>query len=110
MSGVEPWRQGNGKICADCGELGVASIDRVSGEGWMIAEVFHVVLAIPAIAVDAAHPGDADSGAERKIFCGSGDNFADDLMSGNQARAQSWEIAFDDVKIGAADATGDHAD
>jgi hypothetical protein len=36
------------------------------------------------------------------------DDFADDLMAGDDARVQRRKIALDDVQIGAADAAGDH--
>ena len=61
----------------------------------------------PAIAVDAADPGDADARAGGQ-GCGCAfDDFADDLMAGDDARVEGLEIALDDVEISAADAAGD---
>jgi hypothetical protein len=72
----------------------------------VIAEVFHVVAAEPAIAVHPAHPGDADARSNRQIQGCAFHDFADDLMTGNDAWTDGREIAFDDVEICAADATG----
>jgi hypothetical protein len=72
----------------------------------MIAEVFHLVLAEPAIAVYPAHPGDAYARSDGQVNgCGL-DHFADNLMAGNYARADGRKIALYDVKVGAADAAG----
>jgi hypothetical protein len=76
----------------------------------MVAEVLHVVTAKPAIAVDAADPGDADARADGE-GCGCAFNyFADDLMARNDARMKGLEVALDNVEIGAADAAGDDFD
>jgi hypothetical protein len=73
----------------------------------VVAEVLHAVAAEPAVAVNTADPGDADARAGRE-GCGCAfNNFADDLMAGDDARVQGLEIALDDVKIGAADTAGE---
>ena len=41
---------------------------------------------------------------------GSINHLADDLMAGDEARLNGRQVAFDDVEIGAADATGDDFD
>ena len=41
--------------------LGVASIDRVSSKRRVVAQILHAVVAVPAIPIDAADPGDADA-------------------------------------------------
>jgi hypothetical protein len=71
----------------------------------MIAEVFHLVAAVPAIAVHPSHPGDADARSDRQIRGGAFHHFTHDLMTGDDARLDGRQIALDDVEIGAADAT-----
>ena len=66
--GVEAGGERIGEIGAHRGELGVAAVDGVAGEDGMVAEIFHVVAAEPAIAVDAADPGDADARAGGESF------------------------------------------
>ncbi len=105
--GVEAGGERIGEIGADGGELGVAAVDRVAGEDGVVAEVLHAVTAEPAIAVNAADPGDAGARADGQV-CGCAFNdFADDLMAGDDARVEGRKIALDDVEIGAADAAGD---
>ena len=105
--GIETVGERVGKISADGSELGVAAVDRVAGEDGMVAEVLHVVTAKPAVAVDAADPGDADAHADGR-GCGCAFNdFADNLMAGDDARMEGRKVALDDVEIGAADAAGD---
>ena len=72
----------------------------------MIAEVLHIVAAEPAIAVYPAHPGDAHARSDGQLRGCASDHFADYLMARNDARANGLKIAFDDMEIGAADATG----
>ncbi len=95
------------EIGAHRGELGVAAVDGVAGEDGMVAEVLHVVAAEPAIAVDAADPGDADARACGEHRGCAFDNFADDLMAGDDAWMERREIALDDVEVSAADAAGE---
>jgi hypothetical protein len=40
----------------------------------------------------------------------SGDDFADDLMSGNDSRIARREFSFNDMKVGPADATCEDAE
>src|SRR5579863_2796084 len=108
VDGVEAFGNRVGEIGADGGVLGVAAIDGVAGEDGMIAEVLHLVGAIPAVAVDAADPGDAGACAEGEFRRSAFDDFADDLVTGDDARADGGKIAFNDVEIGTADAAGDH--
>ena len=73
----------------------------------MIAEVLHVVAAEPAIAVYPTHPGDAHARSKGQILGCAFHHLADDLMTGDDARPNWREIAFNDMEIGAADATCD---
>jgi hypothetical protein len=104
---VEARRQWNGEIGANRHILRIAAVHRVAGKYGMIAEVLHLVAAEPAIAVHAAHPGDAHARSDGQVRGCAFHHFADDLMAGNNARPDGRQIAFDDVEIGAADATGD---
>src|ERR1700733_3737461 len=70
----------------------------------MIAEVFHGVTAKPAISINPAHPGDSDAGTYRQIRGRVLHHLADDLMTGNHAWPEGWQISFDDVQIRAAHA------
>ena len=58
---IEPLWQGVGEVFAHKGKLCVPAIDGVSGECRMIAKIFHLMFAEPAIAIDATHPGDTDA-------------------------------------------------
>ena len=110
VDGVEAGGQRVGEVGAGEGVLGVAAVDGVAGEDGVVAEVLHAVAAEPAVAVDAADPGDADARAERKLGGGAVDDFADDLMAGDDARVERRKVALDDVEVGAADAAGEDAE
>jgi hypothetical protein len=73
----------------------------------MIAQVLHVVATEPAIAVDPTHPGNANARSNGQFRGCALYHLADDLMTGDDARLNGRKIAFDDVEIGAADATRD---
>ena len=107
---VEAGRQRVAEVGADEGELGVAAVDGVAGEGGVVAEVLHGVGAEPAGAVDAAHPGDADARAEGELGRGAFDDLADDLVAGDEAGLERRKVALGDVQVGAADAAGDDAE
>ena len=109
MDGVQILRQGIREIGPRYRVFGVSAIYCVAGKGWPIAKVFHRVTAIPTIAICTAHPGNAHAGADRRLRAFSGDNFADDLVAGNQLLAKRGQIAFDNVQVGPADATGENA-
>ena len=98
------------EVGAGEGELGVAAVDGVAGEDGVVAEVFHAVGAEAAGAVGAAHPGDADAGADGEVGGGAVDDFADDLVAGDDGGCERWEIALDDVEVGAADSAGEDAE
>jgi hypothetical protein len=67
------------------------------------------VTAIPAVAVHAAHPGNAHARADRRFLTLACDDFANNLVAGNQLRPQRRQVVFHDVQIGAAHATGEDA-
>jgi len=96
------------EVGAGEGVLGVASVDRVAGEDGIVAEVFITHTAEAAGAVCAAHPGDADSGADGELGGGAVDDFADDLVTGNNSRVTWRELTLHNMKISAADRTCEH--
>jgi hypothetical protein len=65
-------------------------------------------MAVPAIAIDAAHPRNADARSQRQFRGRTFDYFSDDLMARNQARSKRRKISFHDVKVSATDSAGDH--
>ena len=70
-----------GEVGADEGVLGVTSVDGVTGEGEVVAEIFFAASAEGAGAVGASDPGDADAHADGTIGCGAVDDVADDLVA-----------------------------
>jgi hypothetical protein len=68
------------------------------------------MLAEPAIAIGATHPGDAYAGAGGDVGGGSVDYFADDLVAGDEAGTEWREITFNDVEVGAANSAGQNAE
>ncbi len=89
--------------------FGVTAIYRVAGECGRVAEIFETEATIAAGAVGSTHPGDADASAGRKFGGGSGNNFADDLMAGDEWRTMQRQFAFYDVEISATDSAGANA-
>jgi hypothetical protein len=65
----------------------------------VVAEILHAVIAVPAIAVDAAHPGNADARSHWQFVGRAVDYFSDDLMARNKTWPKRWKISFDDVKV-----------
>ena len=85
MSSKPPGR-GNVKSVPRESVFRVAAVHRVARENWPIAQIFHLVAAIPAIAIHTAHPGNAHARSHRRFRAVACDNFADDLVTGNQLR------------------------
>src|SRR5690242_3990811 len=121
----------NGKAEVGAGErvFSVAAVNCVAGKGREIAEIFHIATAIGACAVGAANPGNADARARPETSCRASlnwagvdvrsytvtagvnvarDDFADDLMTGNNSRITWREFTLDNMKISAADPTCEH--
>jgi hypothetical protein len=120
------------KVGAGKGVAGVPSVHGVTSEGGEVAQVFHIAAAVKAGAVGAAQPRNPDAGAfcgrtdgeSRLSRVGDGtlvgqecpthtirgrfkvasDDFADDLVSGDETWIARREFTFYDVQIGAADA------
>src|SRR5207249_12193979 len=93
------------------GELGVAAINRVTGEFCAIAKIFAVRPAISALTIGPAKPWNADAIANRKSIHALIDLFepADNLMTENQWKFWIGQFAIDNVKIGPANRAGINA-
>jgi hypothetical protein len=102
--------RGGDEVGADDGVFGVAAVDGVAGEGGVVAEVFFLATAEGAAAVGAAAPGDADASAGGEFGGGSFDDFADDLVAEDEGLVDEWQVAFEDVEVGAADSAGEDAE
>jgi hypothetical protein len=67
------------------------------------------VTTVPAIAIDAAHPGNTGARSERQIRGRAFDHFAHDLMTGNELRSKRWQISLHDVQVSATNAASNYA-
>jgi hypothetical protein len=88
--------------------FGVAAVDCVSSESWRVTEIFETMLTIPTLPVSAADPGDAYAATNGKVWIPPFHDFTYNLMTRNDSFTTHRQFAFDDVKIGAANATGSH--
>jgi hypothetical protein len=61
MCVIQVWGQRECKVRAHKDVFGIATVYTVSGENRLVAKILHAVMAVPAIAIDAAHPGNADT-------------------------------------------------
>ncbi len=87
--------------------FGIATIHCVARERRFVAEILHATTAIRAIAINATHPGNADTGSSRQFQGRAFDYFSHDLMARSQARAKRRKISFNDVKVSATHSAGD---
>jgi hypothetical protein len=99
---IQAGGQREGEVCARQGVLGVASIDRISRKDRPIAEIFHPVAAVPAIAIDTANPGDTGTGSQRQLGRRASGHLSHDLMAGDKVRANRRQIPFGDVQVSTA--------
>jgi len=83
-----------------------APVDRVPGEGGRIAEVLKTTTAVWTLAIGAAQPRDPNPRAERQVPGSASDNFADNLVARHQTVPNWWQLAFDHMQVGSADAAG----
>src|SRR5262245_46018002 len=84
LSVLQLFRQGVDKVPARYSIFPITSINRIAGEYWCVAKIFHPMAAKRASAVHAAEPRNSDSRAERQPGTLSLYNLADNLVSGNQ--------------------------
>jgi hypothetical protein len=66
------------------------------------------MMAKPAIAIDAANPGNAGTRSKRQIGCRAVNNFAHDLMPRNELRPNCRQILFDDMQVSATNPAGNY--
>src|ERR1700733_14016850 len=107
---VECCGQGKDEISTRERVFRIAAVNAVTGEGRRIAEILQASFAIGTGAVGPAKPGNTDARAEWNFLRGAADHFANDLMTGNHARLYRRQVAFHNVKIGAAKTTGAHSE
>lgn len=103
---IERGRQRKDEVGTSGGELGVTTVHRVAGEGRRVAKILFVIAAVPAGAVGAADPRDADARPEWELGSRTGDDFADDLMAWDYRRATARQFALGNVKVRTADSAG----
>jgi len=111
--------------------FGIASVHGIAGKRREVAQVFHIAATVGAGAVDAAEPGNTDAATfryvagqilissrraafslDRQAACPtrsnlSGNDFADDLVSRDDARIARRQFTLYDVQVGAADAASE---
>ena len=97
MHVIQPGRQRKGELRTHQGILGIASINRISSEGRVIAEILHSVPAVPAFAIYATHPGNTDSRSQRQLCRLPVNHLSDDLMARNELLSDWRKISFDDM-------------
>jgi hypothetical protein len=66
-------------------------------------------MAIPAVAIYATHPGNANSRSERQLLRSAINYLSDDLMAGNEFRLNRRQISFRDVQVRTAHAACNNA-
>jgi|SRR5208337_1168543 len=94
------------EIGANDGEFSIAAICGVTGECGCIAKIFEAEATVLAGTIGSSHPGNAYTGADGEIIRRSGYYFSDNLMSGDDSGAARWQVALNDVQVGAAYSTG----
>src|ERR1700674_5563962 len=76
------------------GILSIAAVHGIAGEGGRIAKVLKTVLAIPTLPVNAADPGNTNTGPNRKLRGGPLHDFAHNLMTRNYFFIARWKFTF----------------
>src|SRR5262245_52489989 len=79
---------------------GKAAVAGVTGELWVVAEIFLAPLAKGAVPAGPAQPGHADPHARRKVGDAGSDRFdpSDHLMAGYDGIAHVRQLAVDDMQ------------
>jgi hypothetical protein len=67
-------------------------------------------MAVPAITVYTAHPGNSYSRAQGQLCCRSFDHFSNDLMTRNKLRLHRRQISLDDVQVSAANSASNNSE
>jgi hypothetical protein len=68
------------------------------------------VAAIPAIAIHAAHPGDAYSRSHRQLGSCTLDHLSDNLVAGHELLFDLRQVALNDVQVCATDPASNHTE
>jgi len=105
---VEACGQWKGEVRARENILGIASVYRVSSKRWPVTQIFHSVTAVPAISVDAAHPGDPDPRSQRQLRGRAFDYLSYDLVAGNEPWLNRRQISLNNVQVGTTDPAGNY--
>ncbi len=103
---IEPRRKRKDKIGARQRILGIAAVDRVSGECGGITKIFETAPAIAAASVGAAQPGHPDTCANGQLCCVPAGHDTDDLMARDQPFPPWRQFAFHDVQVSPAKPAG----
>jgi hypothetical protein len=53
----------------------------------------------PAVVIDAAHPGNADTRSQLQLLGRAFDYLSHDLMTGNNSRPNRRKLSFNDVQV-----------
>ena len=107
-SGVSFFQGVVDKVLVRKGVFRIAAVDSVAGEAGIYAQVLALRYAETADAARVVQPGDtyASPRLEPVHVRAALNHFSHDLMTGNDRRFASGQLAFDDVKIRAADSAG----
>jgi len=94
------------------GKFRVAAVDLVAREARFRAEILATASAVAAMSARAPEPWHADASADGVLGDAGAalDDCADDLVTRNYRHLRVGQLAFDEVKIGAADAAGADSD
>ncbi len=100
------------RVCHQVG--GKAAVPRITGEQWIIAEIFLTLPAIRAVPAGRPEPGNANARTKLRAAYAVTNRVdaADHFVPGNDRIGNVWQFSVDDVQIGAANAAGAdfHAD
>ena len=94
------------------GVLGIAPVQGVAGEAWMVAEVLPALAAVAADPAGVAQPRHPDAVADPEFFHPRphGGHRAGNLMTEDQGQFGLGQLPVHDMQIGAADPAGPHPD
>jgi hypothetical protein len=84
MDVIQAGGQWESEVGARKGILRVSTVHCISSKCRVITQVFHAVVAVPAITIDTAHPGNTDACSLRQIRRCAFDHLAHDLMARNE--------------------------
>jgi hypothetical protein len=106
---IQRGRKGKNEVGAGDCELREAAVYAVTSEGWRVAEVLKMMLAVPALTVCSTEPGDSYTGSEWQLGRCACDDLTDDLVAGNQVLPLRRQLSFYDVQVCAANSASQHS-